>query len=84
MVAAGDPPCTRTGWPLRWDDDARDWSRPGSTVIVRRVVAQLEPGGVILLHDGGGDRTQTVEALRWLLEARVAAGWVPVPAPAGH
>ena len=67
--------------PLRWTDDPRDWSRPGSAVIVRRVVAQLEPGGVILMHDGGGDRTQTIEALGWLLDAVVAAGWVPVLAP---
>ena len=45
--------------PLRWNDDPRDWSRPGSAAIVRRVVDQLEPGTVILMHDGGGDRTQT-------------------------
>ena len=67
--------------PLRWTDDPRDWSRPGSPAVVRRVVDQLEPGGVILMHDGGGDRTQTVEALRWLLDALPAAGWVPVLAP---
>jgi peptidoglycan/xylan/chitin deacetylase (PgdA/CDA1 family) len=67
--------------PLRWTDDPRDWSRPGSTTVVRRVVDQLEPGGVILMHDGGGDRTQTVEALRWLLDVLPAAGWVPVLAP---
>lgn len=67
--------------PLRWTDDPRDWSRPGSSAVVRRVVTQLEPGGVILMHDGGGDRTQTVEALRWLLDALPAAGWVPVLAP---
>ena len=67
--------------PLRWTVDPRDWSRPGSEKIVRRVVAQLEPGAVILMHDGGGDRTQTVEALTWLLDALTAAGWDPVPAP---
>ena len=67
--------------PLRWTDDPRDWSRPGSAAIVRRVVAQLEPDAVILMHDGGGDRTQTVEALRWLLDAFEAAGWQTVTAP---
>lgn len=67
--------------PLRWSDDPRDWSRPGSTVIVRRVVSQLHPGAVILMHDGGGDRSQSVEALRFLLHALIAAGWKPVLAP---
>jgi peptidoglycan/xylan/chitin deacetylase (PgdA/CDA1 family) len=67
--------------PLRWTDDPRDWSRPGANVIVRRVVGQLRPDGVILMHDGGGNRTQTIEALRWLLDALTAAGWDPVLAP---
>lgn len=67
--------------PLRWTDDPRDWSRPGSRAIVHRVVAGLTPGGVILMHDGGGDRAQTVEALAWLLPSLQAAGWVPVLAP---
>ncbi|MBB3327958.1 polysaccharide deacetylase family protein [Microlunatus antarcticus] len=67
--------------PLRWSDDPRDWSRPGSAVIVHRVVSHLHPGVVILMHDGGGDRSQSVEALRFLLDAVVAAGWHPVLAP---
>jgi peptidoglycan/xylan/chitin deacetylase (PgdA/CDA1 family) len=67
--------------PLRWNDDPRDWSRPGSRVIVHRVVGKLTPGAVVLMHDGGGNRTQTLEALAWLLKAVKAAGWVPVLAP---
>ncbi len=67
--------------PLRWSDDPRDWSRPGSLAVVRRVVARLHPGAVVLMHDGGGDRSESVEALRFLLGAVVAAGWVPVLAP---
>lgn len=67
--------------PLRWTDDPKDWSRPGSLTIVRRVVAKLTPGGVVLMHDGGGDRSQSVEALRFLLHAVIAAGWKPVLAP---
>jgi peptidoglycan/xylan/chitin deacetylase (PgdA/CDA1 family) len=67
--------------PLRWSNDPRDWSRPGSTVIVQRVVQSLHPGAVILMHDGGGDRSQTVEALAWLLPTLRAAGWHPVFAP---
>jgi peptidoglycan/xylan/chitin deacetylase (PgdA/CDA1 family) len=53
--------------PLKWTVDPRDWSRPGTRRIVQSVLAQVRPGGVILLHDGGGDRAQTVGALRALL-----------------
>lgn len=67
--------------PLRWNDDPRDWSRPGADVIVHRVVKKVRPGAVILLHDGGGDRSQTVKALAWLLPALQEAGWQPVLAP---
>jgi peptidoglycan/xylan/chitin deacetylase (PgdA/CDA1 family) len=70
--------------PLRWSDDPRDWSRPGSATIVHRVVKHLHPGAVILMHDGGGDRSQTIRALAWLLKAVTAAGWHPVLAPKVH
>lgn len=46
-----------------WTVDPWDWDRPGVTAITQRTLAQLRPGGVVLLHDGGGDRTQTVYAL---------------------
>lgn len=65
---------------LRWDDDPRDWSRPGIVTIAQRVVSQLRRGGVVLMHDGGGDRKQTVAALAWLLPHLRDAGWV-VSAP---
>lgn len=67
--------------PLRWSNDPKDWSRPGSATIVHRVAKQLHPGAVILMHDGGGDRSQTVAALAWLLKALPEAGWKPVLAP---
>ncbi|MFE2722228.1 polysaccharide deacetylase family protein [Kitasatospora sp. NPDC059327] len=46
-----------------WDVDARDWSRPGPEAITERVLSQVRPGSVVLMHDGGGDRSQTVAAL---------------------
>ncbi|WP_380284575.1 polysaccharide deacetylase family protein [Kitasatospora purpeofusca] len=61
--------------PLGWSVDPRDWSRPGTAAIVSAVQAQLKPGGVVLLHDGGGDRTQTVAALRQLLPWLAAQGY---------
>lgn len=46
-----------------WDVDPQDWTRPGSDAIYQRVVSATRPGSIILLHDGGGDRSQTVAAL---------------------
>jgi peptidoglycan/xylan/chitin deacetylase (PgdA/CDA1 family) len=63
--------------PLRWTVDPRDWSRPGTAAIVTTVLNQLRPDGVVLMHDGGGDRRETVAALRQLLDELEAAGWVP-------
>ncbi|MFC5661915.1 polysaccharide deacetylase family protein [Kitasatospora misakiensis] len=61
--------------PLGWSVDPRDWSRPGTAAIVAAVQSQLKPGGVVLLHDGGGDRGQTVAALRQLLPWLTAQGY---------
>lgn len=48
--------------------DPQDWSRPGEDEIVSRVRQQLDSGTNILLHDGGGDRSQTVAALPRILD----------------
>ena len=47
--------------------DPRDWSRPGVDTIIRTVLREVRPGGVILMHDGGGNRVQTLRALRVLI-----------------
>ncbi|MET0286636.1 MAG: glycosyltransferase [Polyangiales bacterium] len=45
--------------------DPNDWERPGAKVIAKRMVEQAEAGGrVVLLHDSGGDRSQTIDALK--------------------
>jgi peptidoglycan-N-acetylglucosamine deacetylase len=46
-----------------WTVDPRDWSRPGAGAIYSRVVGAARPGAIVLMHDGGGDRSQTVAAL---------------------
>lgn len=46
-----------------WDADSLDWTSPGCEEIVRLVAERVRPGSVVLLHDGGGDRRQTVCAL---------------------
>jgi peptidoglycan/xylan/chitin deacetylase (PgdA/CDA1 family) len=46
-----------------WNVDPRDWSNPGSGAIYSRVVSASRPGAIVVMHDGGGDRSQTVAAL---------------------
>lgn len=58
-----------------WDLDPRDWRRPGTDEIVRAVVDGADDGVVVLLHDGGGDRAQTVAALDELLERLGSRGY---------
>ena len=58
-----------------WSVDPRDWSRPGTSVIVRRVLASVRSGSVVLMHDGGGDRRQTVAALPTILRTLKARGY---------
>jgi peptidoglycan-N-acetylglucosamine deacetylase len=58
-----------------WSVDTRDWTNPGSDVVVQRVLDQLKPGAIVLMHDGGSDRTQTVDATRDLLPALAARGY---------
>lgn len=53
--------------PLGWSVDSGDWRTPDAAQIVRRVQEQIHPGAIVLLHDGGGQRDQTVAALEQLL-----------------
>lgn len=55
-----------------WNNDARDWSLPGTSTIVARVLASARNGSIILLHDGGGPRQQTVDALPTIIESLLA------------
>jgi cellulose synthase/poly-beta-1,6-N-acetylglucosamine synthase-like glycosyltransferase/peptidoglycan/xylan/chitin deacetylase (PgdA/CDA1 family) len=47
--------------------DSEDWREPGVSEIVRNATPPGRRGGVILFHDGGGDRSQTVAAVRRLV-----------------
>lgn len=59
---------------IGWDVDTKDWSLPGSDSIAS-VILSVEPGQVVLMHDGGGDRAQTVAALREALPVLVERGY---------
>ena len=52
--------------PLDWDVDPRDWSKPGTSQIIHQML-RGRGGDILLCHDGGGDRTETLHALRVVL-----------------
>lgn len=62
--------------PLGWSVDTVDWRRPGTDAIVATFQRQVRPGSIVLLHDGGGDREQTVAALERLLPWLVEQGYL--------
>ncbi|MBR3158164.1 MAG: polysaccharide deacetylase family protein [Atopobiaceae bacterium] len=57
-----------------WDVDTEDWRRPGAETIAERILT-VSPGNVVLMHDGGGDRSQTVEALSQALPKLADEGY---------
>jgi peptidoglycan/xylan/chitin deacetylase (PgdA/CDA1 family) len=52
---------------LFWNVDPQDWARPGTTAIINNVMSHTRQGSIVLMHDGGGDRSETVTALRTIL-----------------
>jgi peptidoglycan-N-acetylglucosamine deacetylase len=59
-----------------WHTDSEDWSAPGANAIVSRVLDQAREGSVILMHDGCGDRSQTVAALPAVITTLLSRGLV--------
>jgi peptidoglycan/xylan/chitin deacetylase (PgdA/CDA1 family) len=55
--------------------DPSDYRKPGAGVIHDRILGALHPGAMILMHDGGGDRSQTVDQLRSLIRDLKARGF---------
>ncbi|MFE6867389.1 polysaccharide deacetylase family protein [Kitasatospora sp. NPDC057692] len=68
--------------PMAWSVDPRDWARPGTGVITDRILKDVRPGAIVLNHDGGGDRSQTVAALKAYLPVLIDSGYY-FTAPAG-
>ena len=60
---------------LPWNVDPSDYTRPGTDTIIARVAQAVKPGSIILFHDGGGDRSQTVAAITSLITSLRAAGY---------
>ena len=58
------------------DLDTRDWARPGVETIVQAGLPADGRGAIVMLHDGGGDRSQTVAALDRLITELQSRGYV--------
>jgi len=66
--------------PLAWTVDTLDWTTPGTRRIVGAVENGAAPGVVVLSHDAGGDRSQSVRALRDYLPHLIDSGYhITVP-----
>jgi peptidoglycan/xylan/chitin deacetylase (PgdA/CDA1 family) len=64
-----------------WTVDSQDYERPGVDAIVRRVVGDAHPGAIVLMHDAGGDRTQTVAAIPKIVKSLRAKHYTLVTVP---
>jgi peptidoglycan/xylan/chitin deacetylase (PgdA/CDA1 family) len=61
--------------PVDWSVDPRDWARPGVSSITDNILRNTRAGSIILEHDGGGDRSETVAALRLVIPRLLEAGY---------
>ncbi|BAY11470.1 polysaccharide deacetylase family protein [Calothrix sp. NIES-2098] len=48
---------------IMWSSDSMDYSRPSVPRLINNVFREAKPGGIVLMHDGGGNRSHTVQAL---------------------
>jgi peptidoglycan/xylan/chitin deacetylase (PgdA/CDA1 family) len=66
---------------VTWNVDPADYASPGTAAIERRVLAQVRPGSIVLSHDGGGPRGQTLAAYPGIILALRARGYRFVTVP---
>jgi peptidoglycan/xylan/chitin deacetylase (PgdA/CDA1 family) len=66
---------------ILWSVDTQDYTRPGTATIVQRALAGAKPGAIILMHDGGGDRSETIAALPAIVAGLRRRGLQPVTVP---
>jgi peptidoglycan/xylan/chitin deacetylase (PgdA/CDA1 family) len=83
---AYDPAVMRTARSLGlatvlWNVDPRDWALPGVSAIEHQVLAQVRPGSIIISHDGGGPRGETLAAYPSIIASLRARGYRIVTIP---
>jgi peptidoglycan/xylan/chitin deacetylase (PgdA/CDA1 family) len=64
-----------------WSVDTGDYLQPGVSAIVERAMAGAHPGAIILMHDAGGVRTQTIAALPGIIRGLRSRGYRLVTVP---
>lgn len=64
-----------------WSVDTGDYALPGTEAIVQRVLAGAKPGAIVLMHDAGGERSQTIAALPAIVAGLRKRGLKPVTVP---
>jgi peptidoglycan/xylan/chitin deacetylase (PgdA/CDA1 family) len=66
---------------ILWSVDTSDYTLPGVSAIVQSALAGAKPGAIILMHDGGGDRSETIAALPAIVRGLHKRGLHPVTIP---
>lgn len=60
---------------LLWTVDTKDFQKPPPEAILATIMAEVKPGGIVLMHDGGGDRTSTLQALGTVIDRLRGEGY---------
>lgn len=66
---------------IMWSSDSMDYSRPGVPRLINNIFREAKPGGIVLMHDGGGDRSHTVKALPEIINKFRKQGYEFVTVP---
>ena len=64
-----------------WSVDTNDYKLPAPDAMTAQVLAEVQPGAIVLMHDGGGDRTTTSAALPMIIRGLRKAGYKMVTVP---
>ena len=66
---------------IMWSADSMDYSRPAVPRLMNNIFREAKPGGIVLMHDGGGDRSHTVKALPEIISKFRKQGYEFVTVP---
>ncbi len=72
---------SQKGTVIMWSDDTLDWQSPPPQTITGNVLKNAQTGGIVLLHDGGGNRSRTIAALPGIIRELKQQGYEFVTIP---